>query len=195
MSKLLLGLLLCALASAHAATVDSMFVMGTDPKLLHIINDQHAGYLYAENYQHQKTLIYKSNVPYPPDSTFGSDQIEGTDLLDIMFGCQEETCTRYLNRRTNQLSKIYNGILDYNAKRDVIAYYLRAKSQIIISRVFKACDKPLKYTLEIERDSNFGPQTKFLAMGGLQLDYETPRGKDIIKIIHPNYEKLFNDCS
>lgn len=197
MSQLFFWILLFVFVPAYAVVVDAMFVIGKDAQLLHISNNTHSGYVYAENYQRQKILIYKSNFTYPPDTTFGADQIEGTDILDIMFECNKNniTCTRYLNRRTNELSDIYSDVLDYNGKKDVIAYYLRDKNMVIISQAFKPCRKPLTYFLKIEQDSNFGPKTKFLSDATLQLDYETQEGKDIIKIIHPNYRKFLNDCN
>ncbi|MBS0351666.1 MAG: hypothetical protein JSR33_10880 [Proteobacteria bacterium] len=194
MRQLFLGIFLFFNTSIYAAVVDSMFVMGADYKLLHISNHHCSGYLYAENYQHQKILIYKSDSPYPPDSTFSSNQIDGTDILDIGFNCHKDTCNRYLNRRTNQLSEIYSSILDYDAKKDVVAFYQKDENKVIISRAFKVCSKPLTYFVKLEEDSDFGIKTKFLSNGGLQLDYEVPDGKDIIKIIHLNYGKLLSDC-
>jgi len=187
-------ILLLIFTSANAAEVDSMFVGGAAYKLLHISNDHNSGYLYAENYQHKKILVYQSNSPYQPDSTFGSDQLEGTDILDIMFQCNKDMCTRYLNRRTSELSKIYTNVLDYNGKKDVIAYYLKDKNLVIISRAFKACKNPLIYPVKLEENSDFGIKTKFLPTGGLLLDYEIEGGKDVIKIIQPNYKKLFSNC-
>src|ERR1700682_1390449 len=95
MRQLVFWIFLFFFYSTHAVIVDSMFVIGMDSKLVHISNDQHSGYLYAENYQHQKILIYKSHSPYPPNSDFSSDQIEGTDILDVSFDCNKEICTRY----------------------------------------------------------------------------------------------------
>ncbi len=198
MNKILWGILLFFFISARAAVIDSMLVSGSDPKLLHISNDHHSGNLYAENYQHQKILIYKFSSPYPIESSFSSEQLDDTDILEIMFACiknSNDTCTRYLNRRTNQLSQIYTYLLDYNPKKDIIAYYLRDKSLIIISRAFKICNQPLNYPIKLEKDSDFGIKTKFLSTGDLQLDYEAPDGKDILKIIHINYEKLLSRCS
>lgn len=194
MKKIFFGIFLFLYISAHAATTDSMFIIGADYKLLHISNDHNAGYLYAENYQHQKILIYQSNSPYPSNSSFIANQIEGTDILGIFFSCNKKSCTRLLNRRTNKLSAIYSDILDYNAKNDVVAYYLQDKNIVMISRAFKTCNKPLTYLVKIDRDSYFGIKTKFLSSGGLQLDYEDTSGEDVIKIIHPNYKKLFSDC-
>lgn len=191
--KLLLILLFGAI-SANAAIVDSMFVMGIDYKLLHISNDQNSGYLYAENYQHQKILIYKSSFPYPPHSIFSSDQIEGTDILGILFDCNQNICTRFLNRRTNELSNIYPDILDYDGKKDVIAYYLRDKSLVVISRAFKACKNPLTSTIKLTNDYEFGSETKFLPNGDLQLGFETETGKYIIKIIHIDLKKFIKNC-
>lgn len=180
--------------STNAAIVDSMFIMGTDYKLLHISNDCRSGYLYAENYQHKKILIYKSNVPYPPNSTFSSDQIESTNILDIGFDCNKYICTRYFNRRTNQLSSIYPRILDYDAKKDVVAYYLRDKNLVVINRAFEICKKPLTSVIKLTNGYEFGSETKFLPTGDLQLGYETATGKYVIKIIHIDFRKLFNDC-
>ncbi|MBS0351637.1 MAG: hypothetical protein JSR33_10735 [Proteobacteria bacterium] len=198
MNKILLGVLLFFLTSAQAAIVDSMLVNGSDPKLLHISNVHHSGYLYAENYQHQKILIYKLSSPYPTESSFSSEQLDDTDILEIMFPCiknSNNTCTRYLNRRTNKLSQIYVYLLDYNPKKDIIAYYFKDKNLVVISRAFKTCNKPLNYLIKLEENSDFGIKTKFLSTGDLQLDYEASDGKDILKIIRPNYEKLFSICS
>lgn len=194
MKQLFLGISLFVYTSTYAAVVDSMFVMGSDYKLLHITNDHHAGYLYTENYQHQKILIYKSNSPYPPDSTFSSVQLDDTGILEIMFDCGKDYCVRYLNRRTNELSQIYIDLLDYNPKKDVIAYYIQNQNLIVISRAFKTCKKPLTYPIVLEEDSDFGIKTKFLPNGTLQLDYENPKSEIIIKIIHPDYRKLFRNC-
>ncbi len=194
MKKFLPLILLFIFVSIKAMTIDSMFVIGMDAKLLHISNDDQHGYLYAENNAHQKILIYQSKSPFPPDSNFSADRVEGTHLVDISFDCGKKTCTRYFNRQTNEISEIYSNVLDYNGKKDVVAYYLRAKNQIIMKQVFRVCKKPLKYPLEIERDSDFGPKTKFLSTGDLQLDYEAPNDKNVIKIIHPNYGELLDRC-
>lgn len=197
MKPLFLVIFLFIYISADAAVVDSMSIMSSDYKLLHISNDHNAGYLYAENYQHQKILIYKSTSAYPPETTFSSEQLDDTDILEIMFNCNKNsytTCTRYLNRRTSELSPIYTDMIDYNPKNDIIAYYLQDKNLVMISRAFTTCKKPLTYPLKIQQDSEFGVKTQFLPSGDLQLDYTAPHWKDDIKIIHPNYKKLFNDC-
>ncbi|MBS0350386.1 MAG: hypothetical protein JSR33_04210 [Proteobacteria bacterium] len=188
----LLNLLI--LTSAHAAIVNSMLINGADYKLLHIVSKNNTGYVYAENNQHQKILIYKSPHPYSPHSVFSINQLENTEILDIIFECDTSFCSRFLNRQTNQLSDIYYYALDYDAKKDVIAYYLKDKNMLVISRVFKTCKKPLTYLTKLEEDSEFGIKTKFLPSGELQLDYTTPDGKDVIKIIHPNYKKLLSGC-
>ncbi|MBS0351252.1 MAG: hypothetical protein JSR33_08725 [Proteobacteria bacterium] len=87
--------------SIHAAVVNNiMLIDGQDPdyKLLLIINNQNAGYVYAENYQHQKILIYKSPHPYLSHSVFSSAQLDNTDVLEVGFECEKPTCTRYFNR-------------------------------------------------------------------------------------------------
>lgn len=190
--------LLFIFISANAAMVDAMYVGGADYKLLHIANDRNSGYLYAENYKHQKILIYKSNHSYPTNSSFMSEQIDNTDILSIVFECAAETgnrsCNLFFNRRTNKLSAIYPYILDYDGKKDVVAFYVKDKNTVVISRAFKACKNPLNYLIRIEHDSDFGIKTKFLPSGDLQLDYTAQSGRNIIKIIHPDYKKLFNDC-
>ncbi|MBS0351811.1 MAG: hypothetical protein JSR33_11640 [Proteobacteria bacterium] len=196
MKQFLLWIFLFIFTSANAAEVDSMFVGGAAYKLLHISNDRNSGYLYAENYQHRKILVYKPHSPYPPDSTFGLNQLDGTDILDIMFQCNKDICTRYLNRRTNELSRIYTNILDYDGQKDVIAYYMKDKSLIVINRVFKTCKKPSIYYLKLFPNSDFGIKTQFLKNGDLRLDYaEAKKGNDAIKIIHINYSELLRDCA
>lgn len=183
--------------SIHAAEVsNTMLIDGQDPdyKLLSIINSQDAGYIYAENNQHQKILIYKSPHPYHPQSVFSSAQLDDTDILEVGFECYKPVCTRYFNRRTNQLSKIYTNLIDYNPKNDVIAYYFPNKNLIMISRAFKTCKKPLTYPIKLEADSDFGIKTKFLSTGDLQLDYEEPDGKDVLKTIHINEGNLLSHC-
>lgn len=190
-------IILSLFTSIQSAEVNNiMLINGQDPdyKLLSIVNTQNTGYLYAENDQYQKILIYKSSHSYRPQSVFSSAQLDSTDILEVGFECYQPVCTRYFNRRTNQLSEIYTDIIDYDPKKDIVAYYLQDKNLVIISRAFKACSKPLTYPLAIQKDSEFGIKTKLMPSGGLQLDYTTPSGKDVIKIIHPNYIKLFKDC-
>ncbi len=174
-----------------------MNINGGSYKLLHIINRNNSGYIYSDNYRHQKILIYKASFPYPPNSVFGSDQIDMTDILSIDFQCNQESnmgCTRFFNRQTDKLSDIYTYILDYNAKKDIVAYYIKDKDLVVISRAFKTCKKPLTYPVRLEENSDFGVKTKFLSTGDLQLDYETPDGKDAFKKIHPDYGKLLSHC-
>jgi hypothetical protein len=198
MKLFLSSILLLIFISANAADESAFDVSGVDPKLLHICNCQNSGYIYAENYQHQKILVYKSHHPFPLNDSFMSDQIHDSDILSIVFECEAETgnasCTRFFNRRTNQLSIVYPYILDYDAKRDIVAFYEKDKNKVILSRAFNACNKPLTYPIILEEDSDFGVKTKFLSAGDLQLDYETSDGKDIIKRIHFDYGKLLSRC-
>ncbi|MBS0351682.1 MAG: hypothetical protein JSR33_10960 [Proteobacteria bacterium] len=198
MKLFLSSILLLIFISANAAGEGSFDVSGVDYKLLHICNCQNSGYIYAENYQHQQKLIYKSHHPFPPDSPFMSDQDNGTDILTVVFECDAETgnssCTRFFNRRNNQLSIVYPYILDYDAKRDIVAFYEKDKNRVVLSRAFHTCNKPLTYLIILEEDSDFGIKTKFLSTGNLQLDYETPSGKDVLKIIPVNYRKLLSHC-
>ncbi|MBS0351253.1 MAG: hypothetical protein JSR33_08730 [Proteobacteria bacterium] len=75
-----------------------------------------------------------------------------------------------------------------------MAFYEKNKNRIVISRAFKACHEPLTYSIKLGEDSDFGIKTKFLSTGDLQLDYEAPNGKDILRTIHLNYDKLFGNC-
>lgn len=167
---------------------------GADYKLLHILNSNKFGYVYAENYQHQKILIYKSPHPFPPHSVFSSDQIDGSDILEVFFNCNQGSCLRFLNRRTNQLSNIYEHIIDYNDKQDIVAYYLRDKNLVIISQAFKPCKKPLTTSIQLPNGYEFSSDTQFLANGNLRLGYETETGKYIVKIISINFKQLHKDC-
>jgi len=195
MKKILLGIFLFVYISANAGEMD---VWGSDSQLLHIVNDKNSGYLYAENYQHQKVLVYKSSHPFPLDSSFAAEQTHGTDVLYIVFACEAETgdrsCARFFNRRTNKLSPIYGDILDSDDKKDIVAFYVKDKSMVVVSRAFKTCKKPLTYPVVLDKDSDFGIKTKFLSNGTLQLDYENPKGEIILKIIQPDYKKLFRNC-
>ncbi|MBS0351472.1 MAG: hypothetical protein JSR33_09875 [Proteobacteria bacterium] len=198
MKNYLFMLLIFLISSANAVKVNSMYVNGGSYKILHIINRNNSGYIYADNYRHQKILIYKASFPYLPNSVFGSDQIDMTDILSIDFQCKKESnmgCTRFFNRRNDKLSDIYTYILDYDAVKDIVAYFIKEEGLVVISRAFKICKKPLTFHVNLEENSDFGLKTKFLLKGGLQLDYETPDGKDILKIIHPDYEKLLGNCS
>ncbi|MBS0351963.1 MAG: hypothetical protein JSR33_12440, partial [Proteobacteria bacterium] len=191
MKFFLSSVLLLIFISAHAADEGSFDVGGVDAKLLHICNCQNSGHIYAENYQHQQKLIYKSNHPFPPGSSFMSDQDKDSDILSVVFECDAETgdrsCIRFFNRRNNQLSIVYPYILDYDSKRDIVAFYEKDKNKVVLSRAFNPCSTPLTYPIILEEDSDFGIKTKFLSTGNLQLDYETPRGKDVLKIIPVNY--------
>ncbi|MBS0351630.1 MAG: hypothetical protein JSR33_10700 [Proteobacteria bacterium] len=196
MKQFLFWIFLLVSTSANAVIVDSMFIIGTDYKLLHISNDQHSGYLYAENYQHQNILIYKSKSPYPPNSNFSTDTIKGTDIIAVSFDCNTEICTRYFNRRTNKISSIYSNVLDYNSKKGTVAYYLKNKNLIVINRAFENCKKSLTYSLTIYPNSIFGDKTYFLKNGDLQVDYADTQGNEHgLKIFHINYPKLFDNCT
>jgi hypothetical protein len=199
MKLFLSSILLLIFISANATGEGSFDVSGIDSKLLHICNSQNSGYIYAENYRHQKILVYISHHPFPLNDSFMSDQIHDSDILSIVFECEAETgnasCTRFFNRRTNQLSIVYPYILDYDAKRDIVAFYEKYKNKVVLSRAFNTCHKPLTYPIRLEEDSDFGVKTKFLSTGDLQLDYETPNGKDVLKTIPINYGKLLGHCS
>lgn len=125
---------------------DLLYTMRT--ALTHIYNDQT---ITCANYYYSPRSMHSKQPGFP-------------DILDIMFECNKDICTRYLNRRTNQLSDIYWDILDYNGKKDVIAYYRKDQDLVIISRAFKTCKKPLTYYLKLFPNSSFGIKLNFWKM-------------------------------
>lgn len=172
---------------------------GSDYKLLNIKNKPNSTEIYIRNNQNQEILLYKSNFVYSENAVIGADREANPDVVSVMFDCDQKYplffCTRFVNLRNNQLSDIYPSLLDYNVKKNIVAYYIPSENRLVFTPLFEECKYPLTYKIKIRPDSIFGSGTQFLPNGSLEIDYAEPiHGNDATKIIPIDYQQLYKNC-
>ena len=83
-------------------------------------NTKNSTEIYIKNYGNQKFLLNKSAFIYLGNAVINVEMIKN-DLFLIEYPCDKKEyliyCRRFFNRQTNQLSDIYQDLLDYNAKK------------------------------------------------------------------------------
>ena len=104
------------------------------------------------------------------------------------------SCSRFFNRRTNQLSDMYEDLLGYNPKQNVVANDVYSKNLVMLTPLFEKCKHPFTYKIKIYSDTDFGIKTQFLDNGDLQLDYTDSKDKLILKVLPINYQQLYKNC-
>ncbi len=191
-----LPILLFIIHQANAISVD--FSGPFDKNVIHLKNHSNSTQIFISNYKQQQFLVYQSNYRYQ-DRDSVSTLADTPDLIDIGFSCGKNTedfnfCTRFFNRRTNQMSSIFTETIDHNAKQNVVAYQVLSKNLVVVTPIFEKCSNPFTYKIKIYPDTDFGEKTKFLQKGDLQLDYVDLNNKLVLKKIPIDYKKLYQRC-
>ncbi len=174
------------------------FARDGDYHFITVIEKKDSTEIYIKNYHDNKFLLYKSDFPFSEDSVIGVEHENNFDIISVDFDCDKKDsdmlCTRFFNRRTSQLSDIYQNLLDYNPKQNIVAHYIKSENLVVLTPLFEKCDHPLTYKINLYPDTDFGVKTKFLDNGNLQLDYVNSKNKDVIDVIPINYQQLYKDC-
>ncbi|MBS0351432.1 MAG: hypothetical protein JSR33_09675, partial [Proteobacteria bacterium] len=152
---------------------------------LQIKNSKNSTEIYIKNYTGKSFLIYKSNFIFPENAVISAMKEKNEDIIWLDFDCSKTnslvSCSRFFNRRTNQMSEIYKDLLSYNQKENVIANYLKHNNLVILTPLFKKCTHPLIYKINLYPNTDFGVKTQFLNNGNLQLDYVDSNNNPVLK--------------